>query len=42
MLISKIDLTGAFDIPEIKQSDLTNKINSTVENFKNMLGNGKQ
>lgn len=39
---SKIDLTGAFDIPEIKQSDLTNKINSTVENFKNMLGNGKQ
>ncbi|MDN5061853.1 conjugal transfer protein TraN [Aliarcobacter butzleri] len=36
---SKIDLTGAFDIPEINQSDLTNKINSTVENFKNMLGN---
>ena len=36
---SKIDLTGAFDIPEINQTDLTNKINSTVTNFKNMLGN---
>lgn len=37
---SKIDLTGAFDLPQINQQVLTNKINSTVSNFKNMLGNG--
>ncbi|MDD3054840.1 MAG: conjugal transfer protein TraN [Aliarcobacter sp.] len=36
---SKINLAGAFDIPQINQTDLTNKINSTVNNFKNMLGN---
>ncbi|MGJ0495138.1 conjugal transfer protein TraN [Aliarcobacter cryaerophilus] len=37
---SKIDLTGAFDMPEINQTDLTNKINNTVENFKNMVSSG--
>lgn len=37
---SKIDLTGAFDMPEINQTDLSNKINNTVNNFKNMIGTG--
>ena len=37
---SKIDLNGAFDMPQINQKDLTNKINSTVENFKNMVSTG--
>ena len=37
---SKIDLSGAFDMPQINQTDLTNKINSTVENFKNMVSTG--
>ncbi len=37
---SKIDLTGAFNMPEINQTDLTNKINNTVENFKNMVSSG--
>jgi|GEM_PF-983095 len=37
---SKIDLNGTFDMPEVNQKDLTNKINSTVENFKNMLSTG--
>ncbi len=35
---SKIDLTGAFDIPEIDQSKLNTTITNTIENFKNMLG----
>jgi len=37
---SKIDLNGTFDMPNVNQKDLTNKINSTVENFKNMLSTG--
>lgn len=39
-IFQKIDLTGAFDMREINQTDLTSKINNTVENFKNMVSSG--
>lgn len=35
---SKIDLSDAFEIPELDQTKLNNTINNSMANFKNMLG----